>query len=522
MRLHIRQPCDSRTTPDEKSRWCPALGSRLSALGYFHVSHFVLLPIIGMLLSACAGIGGQSATPTATPEAAPPPPRVVADGKILPVRSAELRFLNAGLVDEIVVAEGNQVAEGAPLAKLDSAELLLGVEHARATLAQAQAAYEQLAAGAAPDVIAAAEASLAQAQAGARQVVGSVSSRDLAAARADLAQARASLSQLQAGPKEDEIRQARAALAQAQADLQSQRDALASAKGAADLGVQQAANTLRDAQDAYSRIYWDNREIERSGDLAQAQKDAEGSAQRSVQNAEAALSQARRDREHAGQAEVSGIASATSRVSQTQASLDLLLSGADADQVAAARARVATAEAALARLTDDARAGAVDAATAAVQQAQANLSQTKAGPRSVDLAVAQAQIQAATVAVRQAELAIERATLRAPFAGTIVAINIKADEITPAGPAIVLADTSAWKIETSDLTELDIVAVRLSDQVTLSFDALPDLTLQGTVTEIKGLGTSFQGDVIYTVVIKPSSWDPRLRWNMTATVTIGA
>ena len=126
------------------------------------------------------------------------------------------------------------------------------------------------------------------------------------------------------------------------------------------------------------------------------------------------------------------------------------------------------------------------------------------------------------MAVRQAELAIERATLRAPFAGTIVAINIKADEITPAGPAIVLADTSAWKIETSDLTELDIVAVRLSDQVTLSFDALPDLTLQGTVTEIKGLGTSFQGDVIYTVVIKPSSWDPRLRWNMTATVTIGA
>jgi|GEM_PF-6756195 len=29
------------------------------------------------------------------------------------------------------------------------------------------------------------------------------------------------------------------------------------------------------------------------------------------------------------------------------------------------------------------------------------------------------------------------------------------------------------------------------------------------------------GDVIYTVVIKPGSWDPRLRWNMTATVTIG-
>jgi HlyD family secretion protein len=42
------------------------------------------------------------------------------------------------------------------------------------------------------------------------------------------------------------------------------------------------------------------------------------------------------------------------------------------------------------------------------------------------------------------------------------------------------------------------------------------------VADIKGLGSTYQGDVIYTVVIRPQSWDPRLRWNMTATVTIGA
>lgn len=488
-----------------------------------HISHLWMLPVAGMLLSACAGIGGQSAAPTPTPDAAPPPPRVVADGKILPVRSANLRFLSVGLVGEIMVAEGGQVAEHAPLATLDRAELLLSAEQARAAFIQAQAAYEQLAAGAAPDTITAAEAGLAQAQAAARQVVGSVSPSDLAAARADLAQAKATLARLQAGPKEDEIRQARAALAQAQADLQTQRDALAVAKDSADLGVQQSANALRDAQDTYSRIYWENRKAESlPGDLPRAKKDAEVSAQRAVQNADAALAQARLDLEHARQAELSGITSATSRVSQAQASLDLLLSGADADQIAGARARVAAAEAALARLTGDARAGAVDAAAAAVQQAQANLSQLKAGPRSVDLAVAKAQADTAAVAVRQAELAIERATLRAPFAGTVVAVNLKVGELTPAEPAIVLADTSAWKIETSDLTELDIVAVRLGDQVTLSFDALPDLTLQGVVTDIKGLGSTFQGDVIYTVVIKPSSWDPRLRWNMTATVTIGA
>lgn len=485
------------------------------------ISHLWLLPLAGLLLGGCAGFGGQSAEPTADPIAMPPPPRVVADGKIMPVRSAELRFLTPGLVGEIMVSEGDQVAEGDPLARLDSAELELSAEQARAALTQSQAAYEQLAAGAAPDTIAAAEAVVAQAQASARQVDGSVSASDLAAARADLDQARATLARLQSGPKDDEVKQARAALAQAQADLQTQRDALSAAKSQADLGVTQAANALRDAQDAYSSIYWDNRKIDRNGDLTQAQKDAEDSAKRAVSSAEAALEQAQVALENAHQAEMSGVQSAQSRVTQAQASLNLLLAGTDADQIAGARARVAAAEAALARLTGDARAGEVDAAQAGVQQAQANLSQLQVGPRDVDLAVVAAQVQAASVAVRQADLAIERATLRAPFAGTVVAINLKTGELAPAEPAIIFADTSDWKIETNDLTELDIVAVNLGDQVTLSFDAMPDLTLQGVVTDIKGLGTSYQGDVIYTVVIKPESWDPRLRWNMTATVTIG-
>jgi hypothetical protein len=85
----------------------------------------------------------------------------------------------------------------------------------------------------------------------------------------------------------------------------------------------------------------------------------------------------------------------------------------------------------------------------------------------------------------------------------------------------VIADLSAWHLETSDLTELDVVAVQPGAPVTITFDAIPDLSLTGAVTRVKGLGQSFQGDVIYTVLIEPASWDERLRWNMTATVAIG-
>jgi multidrug efflux pump subunit AcrA (membrane-fusion protein) len=513
MNLRIRP-----ATPNQH-RQQRAIGYRLSAIGYI----LWLLALAGLLLSGCAGLGGQSTAPTATPDAAPEPPRVVADGKVLPISSVDLRFLSPSLVGEIMVAEGDQVAAGAPMARLDSAELRLGVDQACAALTHAQAAYAQLAAGAAPDTIAAAEAGVAQAQASARQVFGSVSPSDVTAAEASLAQARAELARLLAGPKADQITQARAALAQAQADLQTQRDALSAAKGQANLRLTQAANALSDAQDAYSQLYWANREAEQSDEkLTQAQKDAEQGARRAVDSAQAALGQAQLALENARQAEQSGIASAQSRVSQAQASLDMLLAGADADVIAGARARVAAAGAELARLTGEVRAGQVGAANAAVQQARANLSQLQSGPRDVDLAVAAAQVQSAEVAVRQAELALDRATLRAPFAGTVVAINLTVGETPPTEPAIVFADTSAWKIETNDLTEIDVVNVKPGDQVTLSFDALPDLALTGSVTEIKGLGTTYQGDVTYTVVIKPNNWDPRLRWNMTATVTIGA
>jgi HlyD family secretion protein len=110
----------------------------------------------------------------------------------------------------------------------------------------------------------------------------------------------------------------------------------------------------------------------------------------------------------------------------------------------------------LAALTGEAQAGRVDAAAAGVEAASADLARLTAGPRETELALAQAQITAAEVALRQAELALERATLYAPFAGTVVALDLDIGGIPdPAQPAVVLADLEHWRLETSDLTELD-------------------------------------------------------------------
>ena len=70
------------------------------------------------------------------------------------------------------------------------------------------------------------------------------------------------------------------------------------------------------------------------------------------------------------------------------------------------------------------------------------------------------------------------------------------------------------------LDEIEIVRVREGDPATISFFAVPGLQLIGKVARIKPLGTDDHSKVIYTVVIAPEHWDDRLRWNMSAQVTI--
>ena len=87
-------------------------------------------------------------------------------------------------------------------------------------------------------------------------------------------------------------------------------------------------------------------------------------------------------------------------------------------------------------------------------------------------------------------------------------------------PAVELADLSAWQVETDDLTELDVVRVQEGDRVSVTFDAIDDLELPGKVVHIKPIGREKLGDITYVVTVRLAEQDARLRWNMTAVVTI--
>ena len=132
------------------------------------------------------------------------------------------------------------------------------------------------------------------------------------------------------------------------------------------------------------------------------------------------------------------------------------------------------------------------------------------------LEAAQARLSAAESALEAAQAALSDVELVAPFGGTVVKLNLKeGEQVVPGSPAVVLADFSQWKVETEDLNEMEVPRVAVGQTVTITPDALPELSLNGTVESISQIYEEKFGDVTYTARILLQDTDPRLRWGMT-------
>jgi RND family efflux transporter MFP subunit len=170
----------------------------------------------------------------------------------------------------------------------------------------------------------------------------------------------------------------------------------------------------------------------------------------------------------------------------------------------------------------------VQRATAAVDQAQLQVDQLPpvASPGQVEsaqanLRLAQAELQLAQATLNDAQTALLQTEVRAPFAGTIADLNVEVGEQAIAGQTVItIGDISGWLVETTDVSELDVVRLAVGDPATMTFDALPDLVLRGTVDRIQVRGTSDDGAVVFAVTIRPDVHRPDLRWGMSSTVRI--
>ena len=230
------------------------------------------------------------------------------------------------------------------------------------------------------------------------------------------------------------------------------------------------------------------------------------------------------------------VAQAQAALKRAQATRQKLDEPVDQNLIIAARADLDNADAALkqAQAAYDRAGGAtnpyiamspqslaLEQATNDYNAAKAKLDNLMKPPSAADIASADAGIASAQADLQSAQAVLADTELHAPFAGTVATIDTKVGEAVTAGaPIIQLADFSAWQVETTDLTEINIVNVQVGDAAALSFDAIPDLELTGKVTNIEPFGTDHQGDIVYKVTVTPDKMDPRLRWNMTAKVSI--
>ncbi|HNO32531.1 MAG TPA: efflux RND transporter periplasmic adaptor subunit [Anaerolineales bacterium] len=150
-----------------------------------------------------------------------------------------------------------------------------------------------------------------------------------------------------------------------------------------------------------------------------------------------------------------------------------------------------------------------DAALAAEAEAKYQYEITLDGPNADQLALAKANLDAA-------KDALANFVITAPFSGVVADVNVKpGEQVGTETRALSLADFSNWTVETTDITELEVVNLSVGQTVGIVPDALPDLQLTGTITEISNAYIQSGGDILYTVRIKVNENDPRLKWGMT-------
>lgn len=141
------------------------------------------------------------------------------------------------------------------------------------------------------------------------------------------------------------------------------------------------------------------------------------------------------------------------------------------------------------------------------------------GINPIDLQIAQNSIRKKEVTLADLKAKLVDYTIRAPFAGIIAEIDIRRGDSVSSGTALATLITKQ-KIAEITLNEIDVAQVEIDQLVTLTFDAVEDVTLTGKVVEIDVLGTVSQGVVTYNLKIAFDTQDERIKPGMTIDASI--
>ncbi len=166
--------------------------------------------------------------------------------------------------------------------------------------------------------------------------------------------------------------------------------------------------------------------------------------------------------------------------------------------------------------------------SARVRQAEANVLTSEAqaaylvrvGTSQENLDSARADVERSKASLDIAKVQLAQATLNAPFDGTIASINASpAQYVSPAQVVLTIGDLSQFIIETTDLSEKDVVSVQIGQTANVFIEAL-NQNYTGKIIDIARISETVGGDIVYTVKIKLNEKPAGLRWGMSTEVSI--
>ncbi len=387
---------------------------------------------------------------------------VVASGAVKPEQWALINFLTTGVISDVVAQSGDRVTAGDPVIQLDTTMLKVALQIAQQEVSAQQAVLNQ-------DRI---EAEIAFQGAGWA-----------------LEQAQWELDRLKAQNHAPTV-------AAAQARVQALELQLAQARAqdpSPELTLAQVTFTLVQTAHDYAQNEYQEA-LDRSWETQEARDRYAALLQQAgweLARAQAQLDGAKNDQ----QAHAIGLSALAAQRDVAQAELKEALSAQKAYSVT------------------------LESLAAQISHLQTQVDQAS-DPQTGE---AEARLEQARLAVRQIELQIEQAHLRAPLDGTVVAVWAQPGQtVAPNQPAFIVADLDHLGLETTELSQFDLARIEIDQPATVRLDAFPDLALSGRVTEVRlqALEADQTTYVVRIALDVPEALRGRLRWGMTGVVEI--
>jgi HlyD family secretion protein len=378
--------------------------------------------------------------------------RIKALGTIRPAQQLNLSFTTSGPIEAIPVELGSAVKANDVLAQLDTSELVLSLQEAQANVVTQQASLKQ--------AITENEQQIPQAEINLQAKALQLEKARLEGPNSAVAIAQTNLNQLDL-----QINQSKA-----QSPLP---DVVA-----AEAELRRAEVLYGQAKEDYERVlnqHWRTQEELDPYGLALTQAEAD------LKKARAALAAA----QNSQQAHGLGVDVLDTEKEKAEVELDQQLNNQQSYRVT------------LAMLATE-----VEAAQLELDNLQAQHADYQ-DQTDETVTQAEARLRQAQLAVERLEQQLQDATLHAPFNGIISAVYLHPGEWAQAGaPVVEIIDTGRWRVETKNVSELDIACIKIGQEALVRVMAFQNEVVKGKVLTISPVAVVQQGDTTYTLMIE--------------------